>query len=457
MLAASCSDNYTDWAAPQSNAQEEASSVTLAINNAAAIDFGKLTTDSVQLFVPTVTDVNTTSTSTYKVKLYNADKSQNIEINADQNGKVLSQEFKTAVESLYGKAPAQRTLDMDITGYAATTSNLTVKNTGSAKATVTVVAPFIDEAYYLVGDMFTEGDKNGWTKDQAKAFTHNGSGNVYDAPTFTIVFKTTADNQYWKIISKTNYDGDDFWAENEKGVVGLATDGSDAATGNLTTTKPGAGKIAKAGYHKLTIDMMSYTYTIEDVNYAEFIYLIGANTGWSDSWALAGPAFDGKYKGYFYLDGEFKFKPNGEKDNWTGDWEDNGNNTIDVNGKGNVAAPAAGFYTVSVDLSSMTYAMKKFEAMRAVGDAVPGGWDAGNVMTYNSGKHQWELKGVTLKAGSLKFRSDAGWDNVNLGGSLTKLEDNGNNIAITATGKYDITLHLENANGYPYAELTEAK
>ena len=54
LLMASCSDNYTDWANPQSNAQEDAKTVNLTVNPASAIDFATLTADSVQLFVPTV-------------------------------------------------------------------------------------------------------------------------------------------------------------------------------------------------------------------------------------------------------------------------------------------------------------------------------------------------------------------------------------------------------------------
>lgn len=100
--------------------------------------------------------------------------------------------------------------------------------------------------------MFTDG----WSKEGAQAFTHLGDGNVYDNPEFQIVFKTTSDNQYWKIIPKTNYEGD-FWAEGEKGVVGVVTDGDVAAEGNLTTNQPKAGKIEKAGYHRMTINMMT--------------------------------------------------------------------------------------------------------------------------------------------------------------------------------------------------------
>lgn len=450
LLMASCSEEHSGWADPQANEQGAPSSVTLAIANADAINFGTLETDSVQIFKPTVTHVNATSTSTYKVKVYNADKTSGVELNADEAGKVASGEFKAAVEKLYGKAPANRSVAMDITGFAATSNSLTVKNTGTATASVTVVAPFIDKAYYLVVDMFGE-----WKKENAKALTHIGTGDVYDNPEFYIVFKTTADNQFWKLISNTNYEGD-LWANGETGVVGVATDGDDALTGNLTTTNPGAGKIAKAGYHKLTINMMNYTYTIEDLNFSEYIYEAGNNTGWqAHPQAMYGPNFDGKYYGAFYLDGEFKFKPNPGGD-WEGDWEYTGEGHLDVNGTSNIPAPTPGFYNITVDLQNMTYTLKPFQEMRVVGDATPGGWNDGDAMTWNATDKTWVLKGVTLKNGLIKFRSDAAWDNVNLGGSLEKLVQNSNdNISVTA-GKYDIVLHLENEDRAPYAELKPA-
>lgn len=96
------------------------------------------------------------------------------------------------------------------------------------------------------------------------------------------------------------------------------TDGDVAAEGNLTTNQPKAGKIEKAGYHRMTINMMNYSYKIEDLNFAEYIYEIGNESSWATSNPLWGGNFDGKYQGYYYLDGEFKFKPNA--DNWDKDW-----------------------------------------------------------------------------------------------------------------------------------------
>ena len=51
-------------------------------------------------------------------------------------------------------------------------------------------------------------------------------------------------------------------------------------TGALTNGEAKAGKIAKAGKYKLTINMMDYTYTLEEVKYDPFIYFIGSTDGW---------------------------------------------------------------------------------------------------------------------------------------------------------------------------------
>ena len=100
------------------------------------------------------------------------------------------------------------------------------------------------------------------------------------------MFTTTEDDQYWKIIPQGNVDTGNIWAvENApKGVVGIETDGAYAMSGTLLTTtskgeKAGAGKIAKAGIYQMTINMMDYTYSIEQI--ADY-YLVGALQSWSD-------------------------------------------------------------------------------------------------------------------------------------------------------------------------------
>ena len=275
---------------------------------------------------------------------------------------------------------------------------------------------------------------NGWSADGMVGFSHSGT-DVYEDSKFSIVFTTTADNQCWKIIPKTNTEGE-FWGA---GVLGTVTDGDTATEGTLTTNNPQAGMITQAGMYRMTLDMMEYTYTLEELGFAPYIYEIGNNTSWSGTCPLAGINFDGKYRGFAYLNGEFKYKPNPEKDNWTGDWEkvsgDALAGTLDENGAGNIDAPEAGFYMMEVDLTAMTYKHTLISTLGGIGSATPSGWDADTDMTYNEEDGSWNLT-TNLTDGEIKIRANNDWD-INWGGSIAEPTFNAGNIAVTA-GNYTI-------------------
>ena len=73
-LASCASDSYEGWSDPQHSDPEASKDVKLAIGNAPAINFGTLTADSVQLFVPKVTTTNTTASSYYTVAVNDGEK-----------------------------------------------------------------------------------------------------------------------------------------------------------------------------------------------------------------------------------------------------------------------------------------------------------------------------------------------------------------------------------------------
>lgn len=440
-LAGCGSDTYEEWADSQHSDPEQIKNVKLEVKNAEAIDFGTLVSDSVQIFVPTITTENTSTVeNSFTVELFNADNTASQTLNASAEGKVNSLEFKQTIDALYGKKPSERQVSMFIQGYSTTPEGVTIKNNGTATATVTIVAPFIDEAYWLVGDFA------GWNKDSALKFDHVGDGNVYDNPEFQIVFKTTDANQYWKIIPQTNYDGD-FWANGETGVVGVVNDGDSSFEGNLTTNNPGAGKLEEASIYRLTINMMEYTYKLEKLNFQEYFYEIGNESGWATPHALYGPNFDGKYQGYYWLDGEFKFKPN--KEDWLNDYEYDGEGKLaDIPGGPNCPDPGAGFYQIDVDLAASTYSITKVKSITCVGNH--NGWnqaDAAQHMTYNSAEGCWEL--TTTLTNGFKFAMNDEWT-VSWGGangdpsSYGNLTQNGGKDlnAPEGDGVYEIKLYL---------------
>lgn len=429
---ASCTDDYTDWATPQQNAEEDAQTVNVTIGQAPAIDFATLTDDQVRLFVPTVTANGTT---TYNVLLWNADKTESVELTAS-DGYVAANELKTAVEQLYGKRPEAHNIALDITAYT-DLGGASIANTATSNVTVTLNAPYIDSAYYLTGDFA------GWNKEGALAFNHLGGGDVYDNPEFQIVFTTTADNQYWKIIPGNNYDGD-FWAEGDNGVVGTTIDGDTSFEGTLTTNGPQAGKIEAAGIYRMTIDMMNYTYKIEKLSFQPFVYFIGATDGWAASdQKVATDTFDGKYTGYVYIADpngwgvEFKFQK--RPGDWADDSQLNSNNMNTVSGDfaktgdNFKAVPGEGVYYVELDLAAGTLKGTLITNMNLVGDF--NGWNAGDdaqQMTWNAEEFCYEITGAGVTANGWKFTTNNSWD-INLGGTINNLVANGDNLSVVGT------------------------
>ncbi|MCR4852118.1 MAG: DUF5115 domain-containing protein [Prevotella sp.] len=443
LLLASCTDEYEPWAEPQSNAEEAAQSVSFTVANAPAIDYATITADSVQLFIPTINSTNGGETS-FTSRLYNADRTKSVDISTSSAGLVSVDDLKNAVEQLYGKRPEMHELPIDIMAYT-NVDGQSIANSGTATATVTLKAPFIDTAYYLTGDFA------GWNKEGALAFTHLGNGDVYDNPEYQIVFTTTADNQYWKIISGTNYEND-FWAEGETGVVGTTIDGDTSFEGNLTTAAPQAGKIETAGIYRMTINMMNYTYKIEKLDFKPYVYFIGATDGWSASdQKVATTTFDGKYTGYVYIADpngwgiEFKFQKN------PGDWGDdsqlNSNNMATVSGdfektNDNFKASAGeGVYYVELDLAASTLKGTKINNMNLVGDF--NGWNAGDdaqQMKWDAANFCYVIENAGVNANGWKFTTNNSWD-INLGGNdsvepsmmISDLVANGKNLGVVGT------------------------
>lgn len=434
----SCTDDYTDWATPQTNEQEAA--ITISDFSVSKVDDINLSNpgSSIKLF----TLSNTTLPEGYtlgNVRIeFSTENGKVGELESNTDGMIDSLSIQELVVKTYGKRPTARPFTAHVYANAVNNGQALLVNAGSFDVNFTPAAPFIDEGYYLVGDMFTTKNDagetlvDGWSTDGMMAFNHSGA-DVYEDSKFTIVFTTTTDNQYWKIIPKANAEGD-FWGD---GVLGTVTNGDAATEGTLSTDNPQAGMIAKAAMYRMTLDMIEYTYTLEELDFAPYIYEIGNNTSWSGTCPLAGINFDGKYRGFTYLNGEFKYKPN--IDNWTGDWEkisgDALAGTLDENGTGNIDAPETGFYMMEVDLTAMTYKHTLISTIGLIGSATPSGWDADTDMAFNEEDGSWNLT-TDLTDGEVKIRANNDWS-INWGGSVTEPTFNAGNIAVT-TGNYTI-------------------
>ena len=440
MSMVSCTEDYTDWANPQTNPEEEAVSFgNGSVTPVDVINLADVTGDKVKVAsIVAPTSTKDTYTPSFKINF----DGQSFDIDAD--GNMAKADLVNYITGKWGKRPTERDIDATLDAWqsnGSTAAKMATSETFQVKAIPE--APVIDNGYYLVGDMFTVkgGDDavvfDGWNNVSAKqAFKHSDK-DVYDDPIFTLTFETTKADQYWKIIPKKNGDAGTIWAA---GVVGPKENGNESMTGLLTSDNPGAGKIAEPGKYKLTLNMMDYSYTIEPVNYDPFIYFIGSTDAWSSSdQKLALVDEDkGTYTGYVYIadpnGAGFEFKFQREQ----GKWEKaiDANTFVAFKGaaigvkNGNLGVNAGeGVYYIDVNLSEGTIEATKIESMGMVGKFQ--GWDvlAPVPMTWNAEEYCFEATNVGVTADGWKFSVNKDWP-INLGGSINNLEQDGANLTV---------------------------
>lgn len=455
LFMGSCSEDFKDWADPQTNPQEDAITIPgFTATAAQAIDFASVTTDSVNTFSlssAALPEGFTLGNARIELTPQGVENATKTTVNTSLDGKGAVADLASVVESAYGKRPTARTFDAQVYVNAIKEGQAVLIDAGKINLVMTPKAPFIDAAYYLVGDMFTTDDVNGWNPISDKQKFKHSDKDVYEDPIFTITFETTKADQYWKIIPKANVDAGNTDAS-AAGVVGPKVDGEDSMTGSLTNGDAKAGKIAKAGKYKLTLNMMDYSYTIEE---APELYMKGDANGWDGYDYLAGDGVH--FTGFMYLN------QNGFKFTTAPDWSGTrygANFDTAPNAANIVITEPAGYYKVDVDLSAKTYTLTSITSIGIIGDAAPKGWDSDVDLTYvpynketNEGRY-WEIKDIKLKTGVIKFRANDGWD-INWGGELDNLTSKGNpaNIAVEE-GTYDIKLYAW-ADGYAKCVMTK--
>ncbi len=304
--------------------------------------------------------------------------------------------------------------------------------------TFTVQAINVADAYYLVGG---PEDWAGSAASKSQKFSHSNAS-VAEDPVFTYVLEGTGGDIWFAIGDDEACDAianDNDWSK----LYGTTSgNGNNGLTGSLARrsalTDDGSFKVdGSAKFIRVQINMATLTYTITPLNFAEYIWQAGNGNGWGSPAApLYGPAGDGKYTGFMYLDGEFKFR-SGE-DNWDApDWGTGGSDGKLAEQAGNLNA-AKGYYKVDVDLGALTYALTPITTIGIVGPAQTGGWGEDTDMAYNPETGAWEAT-IKLEADELKFRANDGWD-INWGGSVDALTQGGANIKIAEAGTYFVQL-----------------
>lgn len=368
----SCTEDYTDWVAPQKNAANDAvqkfeMTVTPSVN---AIDFATVTSEAIQLFT---TNVPTGKAAAYNVTLTSSDNAKKTTITADGEGNVKAVDLKNAVAALYGKAPVERTMTVDVAADVTISTNdgdiMATKTASPFTLKATLVAAYIAPAYYVVGGAL---DWSASAASKEQKFNHSESS-VYDDPVFTITVNASfnaegartdtwlafGDDEACDAITNNN-DWSKLLGNTEK-------NGNTSLTGSLAPRSQlkDDGSICMpasdmAVAYKITLNMSDYTYEITPVSAApEQWYLIGSCIG-DGSWgnapenigkALFPLAFigDGKlsYTGYFTTDGFKLIKTPGD---WNDQWGQGADGYVkNDGGSSDIKLPAAGYYTVTLD------------------------------------------------------------------------------------------------------------
>ncbi len=365
-------------------------------------------------------------------------------VSANSIASVSAMDLNEAVKSLYGKAPNAREVYLRAKYFIVdgTGSVLMPNPVVLGPITVTPVAPVIETEYYLIGDM------NGWNFANLDNFKFNHSGgDVYENSIFTILVNLTGNTTSWKVVPKS-FKESNSW----DGVLGnTVMDGNTELTGNLVANG-GAMKIEQPGWAKITLNMMEYTYSVELIGEMNLtLYVPGSHQGWSpaDAPTVYNRNYDMKYEGYVNFSAGDAFKFTSQKD-WNGiNYGDGGSGVLSTDGgAGNLTVSEAGYYRLTADLSGSPYTYTAVKTdWGLIGDATLGGWDDSTPMTYDATTKLWTVT-TTLTAGkAFKFRANNNWD-INLGGDINNLSYGGDNIAVTETGTYIVTLDLSNPVTY---------
>ncbi len=427
LLMAGCTEDYKDWAQPFQNGPEEPVSVSISVSPGEAVNFATITDETtVKLFSASVSNPEGAE-ATYTASITNEDGSKEIAIKTDENFNCSKAELESAVNALWGRRPVVRTIPVKVLAYVKV-NGVAIATTGSTTLTATPNAPVIEDAYYITGTV------NGWDNTNTDYELSNGGADPYENSIFTVMIpgdKVTGDFEF-KVTPKSGLGGD--WS---KCLTASDTEGvfaTNNAGGNLKVAY-----VAGAKFYRIQFDLMNQTWSGAGLSFGDYFYEIGNESGWGTSHALAGPANDGKYKGYYYLNGEFKFKPNA--DNWDDDLEyvsgTTTSGTLTDAGGPNCPDPGEGFYEIFLDAGALNYTLTKIESVSMIGGFNE--WGSDLEMTYNTEEGCWEVT-TDQVSGEYKFRANHDWA-INWGGDVNGLTQDGANLSIDG-GSHTFKLYL---------------
>ena len=463
LLLASCTEDFKDWATPQSNPQGEM--VAFGNGSVAAVDVIDLAEIPEGNDVVKVCNITapTSNDTTYKPEYIIYLNDNPFVLNMD--GTMSVKDLSDFVVSLFGQAPEVRELTARVKSTMTNGATATSIMSGEFPVKVIPATPMVSSAYYYIGT------SNGWTACDPTYQLDNGGGDVYSNPVFTVVVPATGEDNWFKIYSQETMDlgVDNFWSGD---FIGFAVNGENEMSGSFVEGANDeiafAFKIPadiRADKYRLTFDMLNRTFEFEpiiELGTPDLWYLVGiciGNGSWGNAPDALGtaliplyPAIDNyailSYVGYFPAGQGFKLIHT--PGNWDEQWG-MGDGALVKNdgGSSDIKMEEDGYYEIvydmemdAVTITKYTGAVSVFNIMGMPGDYQD--WNpGGTLMTRMSSvveNHDWIIKGATYATDTeLKFAADAGWNN-NWGSSTFPVGAgvvNGPNIPVAA-GTYNV-------------------
>lgn len=326
---------------------------------------------------------------------------------------------------------------MEIDAEEQTSLDLRIDSNGVKTNPISIVfVPYKVEftEFYLVGS-FTN-----WSPEEALEMTNIGF-NVFE---ITVDLPNGAEFKF--LPTNTGWDGD--WGKDPSNDGMLIVEGEQNLSGYT------------AGKYKITVDLNTFTYVLEEVISPNTLYLVGSLTGWNPATSLPFN-YSGENLFTIVIDlpagAEFKFLPTNT--GWEGDWGVDPNNagSIIQEGESNVSGYDAGKYLVTVDFNTLTYKLSSVNSLFLVGSLT--GWDPTTSIPMAEASLGVFSTIIDLPDGAeFKFLpTNTGWEgdwgaDGNNAGSI--IQDGEQNVSGYSAGKYVIAVNF-NTLSFTVSSISE--
>ncbi len=196
---------------------------------------------------------------------------------------------------------------------------------------------------------------------------------------------------------------------------------------------------------KITSNVVTLTqvkgYCAFEAEVFDVLYTPGNSNGWDQNASQQILAYaEGKYRGFVWINGEFKFT---NQPDWGGtNYGSGGDGLLDTDGgAGNINMPdtGEGLYFADVDINALTYKLTYISSVGIAGDV--NGWSESAPLELEPSADflTWTYTGDFVDGG-FKFVFNKAWT-INLGGTFESLELDGANLNSTS-GSHTVTLDL---------------